>query len=429
MSAIRCALILLTVLSSSLRAAPRAKETKWSTSYEQATTYARKEDKPILAYFSGSDWDPWTQKLEKDVLNTELFRQWAQQNVILFQADFPRERHPSSVQKQQNEKLKQKYSVARVPTFVFLDPYGEPFARAGYDDVRLRDEETKGQPKAAIAFLDNVVKHRPKPEQLLRQAGFIEAYNYARSHYQTLLILVTKGNAPGVLRNRDELLHDQRFVKFVNQNVVFVQVDWPDEGDISKEAEAFRAFAARQKLAPVPLQLVVWERPDTVKVRITGIAPQTIDHVIVRIQEQLPHIDYTSGWITDFNKARTIASQQDRFLFLAFTSMDSSEYSQKMDREIFESDPFKQYARKNLVLVRADFPSTTTQPAALSAQNKMLAELYAVRGYPTVIVVNPLGQRVVETKYIKGGPAEFLSELTPILQHDKERRAALREND
>ena len=421
-----CAVCLLALLQP-FSSAALPKETRWLPGYEQALSQARKEDKVILAYFSGSDWDPWTQKLETDVLNTDAFRQWAASCVVLLQVDFAREKHTSAIVKQQNEKLKNKYSVAKVPTFVFLDPYGLPFARAGYDDVRLRDEERKGQPNAAIAFLDGVLKNRPNPEVLLRQPGFIEGYAYAREHYQTLVLLVTHGNAERVLKNREELLNDQRFVKFVDRNVVFAQVDWPNDADASKEAQAFRAFAARHKLAPVPLQIVVWERPDTVTARISGISPDTVENVISRIEAKLPHIDYTSGWIIDYNKARAIASQQDRFIFLAFTSMDDSEYSRKMDQEIFQTPEFKTYARKNLVLVRIDFPSATTQPAALAAQNKMLAELFAVRGYPTVIIENPLGQKLVETKYMKGGPAEFLSELAPILQRDKDRRAALKD--
>lgn len=424
-----CALSLLALLQSFSRAAI-PKETRWLPGYEQALSQARKEDKVILAYFSGSDWDPWTQKLETDVLNTDAFRQWAASRVVLLQVDFAREKHTSAIVKTQNEKLKTKYSVAKVPTFVFLDPYGLPFARAGYDDVRLRDEEPKGEPKAAIAFLDGVLRIRPRSEALLRQPGFVEAYAYAREHYQTLVVLVTHGNVERVLKNREELLNDQRFVKFVNRNVVFAQVDWPDDADASKEAQAFRAFAARHKLTPVPLQLVVWERPDTVTARISGISPDTVENVISHIEAKLPHIDYTSGWITDYNKARAIASQQDRFIFLAFTSMEDSEYSRKMDQEVFQTSDFKTYARKNLVLVRIDFPSATsatTQPAALAAQNKMLAELFAVRGYPSIVIENALGQKLVESKYMKGGPAEFLSELAPILQRDKERRAALKD--
>ena len=49
---------------------------KWLVNFDAATLQARKEKKLILAYFSGSDWEPYTQKLEKDVLNTDMFRDW-----------------------------------------------------------------------------------------------------------------------------------------------------------------------------------------------------------------------------------------------------------------------------------------------------------------------------------------------------------------
>lgn len=420
-------LLLLDYLPARGAGAERLKVTPWHVNFDQAASLARKEDKVILAYFSGSDWDPWTEKLEKDVLNTELFRDWAKQNVILLQMDFPRGRHPSAIVKQQGEKLKARYSIGKVPTFLFLDPYGEPYARAGYDELKLHDEETRGEPKAAIAFLQQTLAKRPKIEPLITHGSFSQTYAYAKAHYATLVLLLTHGNVRLAMRQREELLKDQTFVKFVNRNVVFGQVEWPQDSDTSKDSQSFRDFAARHKLAPMPLQLIVWERPDEVKAKIYGLTPDRVDEIISKIQAQLPHIDYTSGWITDYNKARTIASQQNRYVFLAFTSSDSSEWSQKMDKEVFQSEQFKEYARRKLVLVRVDFPTATTLPAELAQQNKTLAEMFNVRGFPLVIVINPLGQRVVESKYLKGGPEVFLSELDPVIARDTMRRAALKD--
>ena len=420
-------LLLPTLLLLVLLGAAPAKEVKWLNNYDLAASLAHKEDKVILAYFSGSDWDPWCQKLEKDVLSTEIFRQWVEQNVIPLQLDFPRERRLASSVRAQNDKLKTRYSVSKVPTFIFFDSYGQPFARAGYDDVRLRDEEHKGEPRAAIEYLTSVLKTRPKEEKLTRQPDFATAYKYAKDHYQTLVLLITHGAAERVIADKDELLKNQRFIKFLNRSVVFAEVSWPGEGDVSASADAFRGFAARHKLSQAPVQLVIWERPDNVLSRMTVLDVNHVDELIGQIQKFLPHIDYTSGWLTDFAKAQTVAAQQGRFIFLAFTSMDSGEWSKKMDDEIFQSEQFKAYARKNLVLVRVDFPTTTTQPAGVATQNKTLAEMYNVRGYPTVIVLNPLSQRVVDARYMKGGPTVFLSELDAVVQTDRDRRASLKD--
>ena len=52
---------------------------------------------------------------------------------------------------------------------------------------------------------------------------------------------------------------------------------------------------------------------------------------------------------------------------------------------------FKQYAKDNLVLLRCDFPKSTTQPAGLIEQNRNLADMFAIRGYPRMVILNPLG--------------------------------------
>jgi thioredoxin-related protein len=105
--------------------------------------------------------------------------------------------------------------------------------------------------------------------------------------------------------------------------------------------------------------------------------------------------------------------------------MDSSEWSQKLDKEIYQQEQFKDYARKNLVLLKVDFPKKTPQPAKVAEQNRLLAEAHAVRGYPTVIFVNPRGQKFGEAKYIKGGPTPFLKALDQLRQADYERRTIL----
>jgi thioredoxin-related protein len=412
--------------------APGASSTrfKWITNYDLASSLARKQDKIILAYFSGSDWEPWTQKLDEDVLSTDRFKVWAQEHVIPLQLDFPRDKHPSAIVKQQNEKLKLRYSISKVPTFVFLDPTGQPIARASYEDVCLRPEEVKGQPRAAIAFLDGVLKNRPKDEQLKQQPNLPEATAFAKKHYAVMLVMITQGHAEYWIKQRDALLKDQDFVRFVNRNVVFVQLDWPEETDLSPQARAFRAWAEKEKIVASPFQLVIWDVPfDKVKARIHSFNLNHIDGLIKKIEIQLPRVDYTGSWITDYNLARTIAAQHDRYMFLAFTSMDGGDWSKKMDEEIFKSDRFKTYAHKNLVLVKLDFPTAATQPEPISTQNKMLADLFNIRGFPTVIVLNPLGQKLFDSKYIKGGADLFMTQMERLIQHDMDRLAKLKEED
>jgi thioredoxin-related protein len=404
----------------------KPKATEWLLSFDRAMADARKQNRLVLAYFSGSDWDPWCQKLDEDVFETEVFRSWAAGHVVLLRIDFPREKRLGGMLVQQNDQLKTRYSVSKTPTIVFLDPSAQPLARAGYDELRRRKDESPGQPRACIEYLDQIVRNRPPEVPIGAQPDFPAALARAKSKYGMFLMMITHGPTARAAQLRDELLHDQQFVKFVNANITFVSITWPDDSDASPAATAFRNFTAKEKIAPVAFQLILYDAAFNLgKARFFAYDPNHVEALIAKIEAQLPHIDYSGGWLTDYNAARTIASQQDRFLFVAFTSMDGGEWSARMDQEIFQSAEFKAYAKKNLVLLKIDFPVAATQPS--SATDRMLADLFNIRGFPTIVVVNPLGQKLVDSKYMKGGPAPFLSELDPILRNDALRRTALKD--
>lgn len=406
------------------------KETKWYINYEQALAQAKKQQRVLLAYFCGSDWDPFSEKLEKDVLSTDMFLQWAAANIVLLKVDFLKEKHISSLVKSQNDKLRNQFSVAKVPTLIFLDSAGLPFGRGGYEDVKLHDDERTGSPCAAIKYLDEMVKTKPRDESLNQQKTLEEGMAYGRKHFISMLVVLSQGHAPKPTEQKADLLHNQQFIRFVNRTMAVVNVEWPDESDVSAEANSVRAFLNKNKIEAKPLQLLVWDmQTNKVKGKIAGFDPNHTDGLIANIESQLPKLDYNNGWIEDYRKAQAIAAQQKRYIFLTFTSMDSSEWCKKIDDEIFQTDDFKKYARKYLVLTRIDFPTATTQPEGLVTQNKNLAEMFAIRGYPMVIVLNPLGQRVGDAKYMKGGPGPFLTELAAVVKKDTDRRAMLAPDD
>ncbi len=249
---------------------------------------------------------------------------------------------------------------------------------------------------------------------------------FGRKHFISMLVLVSQGHAPRPTADKADLLHNQQFIRFVNRNLAFVSVEWPEDSDTSPQATSVRAFLTKYNVQPKPLQLLVWDmQTNKVKGKITGFDPNHVDGLVGTIESQLPKLDYNNGWIEDYRKAQAIAAQQKRYIFLTFTAMDSSDWCKKMDEEVFETDDFKKYARKYLVLMKADFPKATTQPEGLITQNKNLAEQFNIRGYPTIIVLNPLGQRVGDSKYMKGGSEVFLKELSAIIKKDTDRRAML----
>ena len=74
--------------------------------------------------------------------------------------------------------------------------------------------------------------------------------------------------------------------------------------------------------------------------------------------------------------------------------------------------------------VASDDPKT--RPIDGTARGSVIA---AKPGYPTVIVLNPLGQKITDAKYEKGGPGPLLAQMDAVIKKDAERRAMLANQD
>lgn len=99
----------------------------WLTDFDKAKEIAAKENKNILLNFSGSDWCGPCIKMKKQVFETEIFKTFATENLVLVRADFPRLKKnqlEKSLQ-QHNEALAEKYNPdGKFPLTLLLDTNG-----------------------------------------------------------------------------------------------------------------------------------------------------------------------------------------------------------------------------------------------------------------------------------------------------------------
>ncbi len=105
-------------------------ELNWISNFETAKTIAKEENKPILIFFTGSDWCGICKMLDKDFLSSDKFKEIAKEKLVLYKADFPRRTDlVSEEQKTINIQLDNKYSKTRhkraFPTLVFVNANGE----------------------------------------------------------------------------------------------------------------------------------------------------------------------------------------------------------------------------------------------------------------------------------------------------------------
>ena len=124
-----------------------------------------------------------------------------------------------------------------------------------------------------------------------------------------------------------------------------------------------------------------------------------------------------SGWLTDVPKAQAQARTEGKFVLLFFHGSDWCPTCAEMERQVFESPEFAQYAQRSLVLVDVDFPDKAKQSDDLKRANAALKDRFNLSqdlggGFPTIVLLNAAGGTVFqETGYSGGGPSEVLPKL------------------
>ena len=117
------------------------------------------------------------------------------------------------------------------------------------------------------------------------------------------------------------------------------------------------------------------------------------------------------GWIENQAAGLQTAKSGNKLVLMDFTGSDWCGWCKKLDREVFSTPEFQEYAKKNLVLVELDFPRQKTMAPETKKQNAELAQQYRIQGYPTIIVLNSVGKQVGELGYMEGGPKAFIAAL------------------
>lgn len=124
----------------------------WLTDFEVAKQVSKKQCKPILMYFTGSDWCAPCKMLKADFFNSEKFSIKSQEFVLLM-VDLPRRNDLiTPEQKRMNMLLMQDYNRrGSFPTLIGLDATGKVLgdingysSRSGTDDY--------------FAFLEKIIK-------------------------------------------------------------------------------------------------------------------------------------------------------------------------------------------------------------------------------------------------------------------------------
>jgi protein disulfide-isomerase len=121
------------------------------------------------------------------------------------------------------------------------------------------------------------------------------------------------------------------------------------------------------------------------------------------------------AWLTDVEEAKRAAAKKGVPIVANFSGSDWCGWCIKLDEEVFSKEEFLAYAKDNVILLTLDFPRRKVQSKAVSDQNKALASMHGVRGFPTVLVLDATGKELARTGYRKGGPAAYVKHLKQLI--------------
>jgi protein disulfide-isomerase len=116
--------VVAAIVSLAVAACARA-ESDWLHDYGKAQEAAKANHKLLLLNFTGSDWCGWCIKFDKEVLSQPQFKNFAHDNLVLVELDFPRRKTQPTDEKKQNMQLAQQYEVMGFPTIVVLNSSGQ----------------------------------------------------------------------------------------------------------------------------------------------------------------------------------------------------------------------------------------------------------------------------------------------------------------
>lgn len=116
-------------------------------------------------------------------------------------------------------------------------------------------------------------------------------------------------------------------------------------------------------------------------------------------------------WVTNLDEAKRMATSKNQKIILVFQGSDWCAPCIKLDKEIWSTEEFQQYAKKHFVMLKADFPRKKKNrlSSEQTKHNKSLAEKYNRQGFfPLAVVMNSEGKVLGQTGYKKMSPKQYI---------------------
>ena len=117
------------------------------------------------------------------------------------------------------------------------------------------------------------------------------------------------------------------------------------------------------------------------------------------------------------------ADESGRYVLLVFSGSDWCAPCIRLEKKIFSTTLFQDFATSELIMLVADFPQRKRMAKELQQQNEALAERYNPNGlFPYVLLLRSDRSVVSEVPYNNETVQTFIATLRQYINHDKSLR-------
>ncbi len=114
----------------------------WHYDLSEAQQIAKKENKKIIAVFSGSDWCAPCIRMERKYWNSPEFQAYAKDHFVMLRVDFPRKKKNRLPEEQmeKNYEMVEKYNPENyLPFVVVMDANAQVLGKTGYQKISVKE--------------------------------------------------------------------------------------------------------------------------------------------------------------------------------------------------------------------------------------------------------------------------------------------------
>jgi thiol-disulfide isomerase/thioredoxin len=109
-------------------------------------------------------------------------------------------------------------------------------------------------------------------------------------------------------------------------------------------------------------------------------------------------------WLTNYDEALAESTRSGKPVFVLFTGSDWCPHCRTLEDRVFETSEFQSWSEEHVVLLMLDLPESGISPTVRSERSRICIK-YGVRTFPSVLVLDSFGEKIVEEKGYRGTPA------------------------